>query len=268
MGGSSSPEAFYVPLGANRYRATEHCEGPWQPGASHGGPPAGLIAGAFARFDNPFGLHIGRVSLELLGPIPLGEVRLHLERLRAGRRIELLEATYLHEDRPVIRARCWRIRHEERASPERGDFEPFPGPSTIPSASVTFGGRGHAAYADAIEWRFINGAFDRPGKGVVWARPRIPLIEGEEMSAIERVMVVLDSANGISSALPFDEWRFIPVDLTFSTYRELEGEWVGLAAETEIGSSGVGLTRSVVFDDAHTTGRGLQTLFVDAATPR
>jgi hypothetical protein len=264
MTAPSSSEAFYVPLGGNRFRATEHGEGPWQSGASHGGPPAGLIAGAFARFENPYGLNIGRVSLELLGPIPLGTITLHIERVRPGKRIELLEAIYCHDDQPVIRARCWRIRQEDGASPERGAFTPYPDPTSISPTVVTFGARGHAAYADAIEWRFIEGSFDRPGKGVVWARPRIPLIQGEEMLPIERSMLVLDSANGISSALPFDDWRFIPVDLTFATFRELEGEWVGLSAETEIGPSGVGLTQSVIFDHAHRCGRGLQTLFVDA----
>src|SRR5947209_3830299 len=56
--------------------ATELARGPWDPAAQHGGAPAALLMRAFERFEPDPGLMLGRVTFELLRPVPLGELRL------------------------------------------------------------------------------------------------------------------------------------------------------------------------------------------------
>ena len=67
---------------------------------------------------------------------------------------------------------------------------------------------------------------------VDWIRLRCGVVAGEVPSPLERVVAVADFGNGISSALPFLEFRFINPDLTVYLHRLPVGEWVCLDAVT------------------------------------
>jgi hypothetical protein len=94
-------------------------------------------------------------------------------------------------------------------------------------------------------------------------RLRVPLIPGERPSPLVRVLVVADSGNGISWALPFEESLFINTELTVHVARMPEGEWILLDARTRIGPEGIGLAESVLWDERGRIGRGAQSLLVD-----
>ena len=53
-----------------------------------------------------------------------------------------------------------------------------------------------------------QGGFVEPGPATVWMRSRIPVIAGEEISPLGRVLVVADSGNGVSATL---DWRPLPL---------------------------------------------------------
>ena len=57
-----------------------------------------------------------------------------------------------------------------------------------------------------------------------------PLVEGEEPSPRQRVMVVADSANGVSNVLDWGRYLFVNTELTVHFLREPVGEWVLLDA--------------------------------------
>ncbi|MDN5798378.1 MAG: thioesterase family protein [Intrasporangium sp.] len=76
------------------------------------------------------------------------------------------------------------------------------------------------------------------GPGSVWARVRIPLVEGEETSPIPRLAIVVDSTNGISGELPIADWLFVPPTMSLTILRPPVGPWIHLAAETHL--SGIG----------------------------
>jgi hypothetical protein len=96
----------------------------------------------------------------------------------------------------------------------------------------------------------------------VYARPLLPLVEGEPISSLGRLMLMVDSANGISAALPPTQFLFVPVELTVAVRRYPRTEWVGMRAETTIEDDGIGQTRAELFDEAGYLGVALQTLFV------
>jgi Thioesterase-like superfamily len=87
-------------------------------------------------------------------------------------------------------------------------------------------------------------------------------VPDEAPSPLERVLVVADSGNGISSELDIARWRFINPELTVHLYREAAGEWICLDAQTAISPGGVGLASSVLSDRAGPVGTGAQSLLI------
>ena len=100
------------------------------------------------------------------------------------------------------------------------------------------------------------------GPATVWARSRIPLVEGLEIDPLESLMLMIDSANGVSAELDIMKWTFVPVDLTVGLFRQPVGAWVGMTAHTTLEGQGIGQTNTVAFDATGSLGRSLQTLFV------
>jgi hypothetical protein len=69
------------------------------------GPPIALLARALRRHPGEPGLEIARLTVEILGPIPVAACEIAVRVLRPGRRIELLQgelrvAGRLHRTRP------------------------------------------------------------------------------------------------------------------------------------------------------------------------
>jgi hypothetical protein len=48
---------------------------------------------------------------------------------------------------------------------------------------------------------------------------RIPLVAGQPLTGLQRVLLAADSANGVSGRLPFAEWLFLPTALTVTLQR-------------------------------------------------
>jgi hypothetical protein len=140
-----------------------------------------------------------------------------------------------------------------------------PEPSAVPPEQqlpAFFDGR-LAGYLSAIEWRFLSGGnFDARERARVWTRPRIPLIEGEELSPMGRALLVADSGSGVSAVLDPMRFLFINVDLTVVLQRDPAGEWLLLDAATTIGDRGTGVAETVLSDADGPCGRALQTLLV------
>src|SRR4051812_19065361 len=86
-------DAFYIPRGDDRFEATPHTSGPWDPGLQHAGPPAALLARALERHEPRAELMISRVTFEILHAVPVAELRVTARTARPGRSVELLEAS-------------------------------------------------------------------------------------------------------------------------------------------------------------------------------
>ncbi len=96
--------AFYEPLGEGRYRATPATIGPWAPTLQHAGPPAALLAHVMERLDPRPGARISRLSVEILGPVPVGEMKVTATVQRPGKRVQLLSARAEVNGREALRA--------------------------------------------------------------------------------------------------------------------------------------------------------------------
>lgn len=255
------PEAFFLPLGDNAYQPTEATIGPWSAESQHGGPPIALLAQALRRFPSESGLDVARITFEILGPVPVEPCELVVRVLRPGRRIELLQGEMRVRGKPVLLAHAWRVERLPASGVTVAD--PFPVPQ-LPEAQaqVFFRGVDYFPYGEALEWRFAEGSFVEPGPATVWARPRIPLVAGQPIDGIDALLLILDSANGVSAELDIRHWTFVPVDLTLNMHRHPQGEWFGMSARTIIDPGGIGTVTTAVFDLDGALGRSLHTLFV------
>jgi hypothetical protein len=240
--------------------ATELARGPWDSQAQHGGAPAALIMRALEDCDPVAGLVLARVSYEFVRPVPLGALTVHAEVVRPGRRVQLLEASLrTPDDTEVVRARALRIRATDVASSEPASTPP-PGPET--AVASDFRAARSMFATDALEIRFVVGAFYQPGPATAWFCLRRPLVDGEPASALQRLAAAGDFGNGISACLPWDEYVFINPDLTLYIERSPVGEWICLQSETRVHHGSIGIAESVMYDRQGRVGHATQALLV------
>jgi hypothetical protein len=258
-------EAFFE-LDGDLAIPSELTRGPWDSESQHAGPPAALLGRAIERLDLPGEqpMRVGRVTYEILRPVPIAPLRVEARIERDGLRVQMLGASLYAGEDEVMRARGWRLREEPVELPEGllpgplghgpGDGEPgefFPTGSNV-------------GYHSAVEYRFVAGAFIEPGPATVWMRSKVQVVAGEEISPLGRVLIVADSGNGVSATLDWRRFVFINVDLTVHLHRLPAGEWVCLDAVTLPEPDGIGLADAALFDEQGQLGRAAQTLLVAA----
>ncbi len=257
-------DSFYVPHGDGAWLATVHTAGPWDSRAQHGGPPSALLGRAIQRCAPRDDMIIARVTVEILGAIPVGELSVQARIVRPGRSVEMLEAVAAAGGRDVAMARAWRVL---RAGSEPIPPRVSPPPPLAGAAPVAAPSGWGDGYLSAVEWRAARGGIGVPGPATVWGRLRYPLVPGEETGPLERLLAVADSGSGVSGELDFARWHFINPELTVHLHREPAGEWICLDAETTISPGGAGLATTVLSDTTGPLGIGTQSLLVAPRGP-
>ena len=262
LGFMVEPASFYVERRAGEFVSTAATAGPWGPTTQHGGPPAALLVRAFEKTQPQPPSRIGRFALEFLRPVPVAPLTVRTEVLRPGRRVALLRGVVEAGGQEVLLAHAWRLQVPPEpvvAVPDEGAVPSIPEAST----ATAWPGAHTDGYMSAIEWRPVKGMLSEPGPGIAWTRARLPLVEGEEMSAFARAALVADSGSGVSASVDFAQWLCINVDLTVSLHRDPVGEWVLLDSVTITDPGGTGLAVTRLADQTGSIGRALQTLVVD-----
>src|SRR5262245_37403355 len=258
--------AFFVADAPDRFAATAHGRGPWSAEHLHAGPPSALLARGMEQLvagDPAFVLL--RLTVELFAPVPVGPLDVATSTVRAGRTVRRLEGALAAGGRVVARALGLAVRTravelpsvkseplETPAPPERG--EPFEFP--------VFHGR-DVGYQTAVDARRVHGGFGQ-NPTTVWIRPRVPLVLGETSSPFQRVMIAADSGNGVAVVLDPTRYTFVNADLTVYLHRPPSDDWVGLESVTMPEPTGVGVSRSRLWDARGPIGWALQGLVVEA----
>jgi Thioesterase-like superfamily len=262
-------DSIFIPMPDGRFEPTEHARGPWDPGALHGGAPAALIARAFERMEPGAELPIARLGFELLKPIPLAPLTLKTSFVRAGRRVQELAAELsadlgTGEEELVCRASALRIRAVPGELPGSGQAPPsaMPGPEHGEATQFALNRAAGTSFATSgMEMSWLSDPWNQ-GPGKVWMRLRHPLLGDEQATPLTRLVATADFGNGVSAALPFEDYLFINADLTIHLWRQPQGEWIGLDAQTLLQGGGIGTAESVLHDEHGAVGRAFQTLVV------
>ena len=258
--------ALFVRKG-DELHPSELTVGPWSPDAQHGGPPAALLAGAIEKTASESKMMVSRVTIELLRPVPVDPLRVSTEIVRPGKKVQLVAANLTHGDTVIARALGLKIRVADLDLPfDREDAGTLDPPEA--GRPAKFFDRPGAFALEGMEIRMVEGDFAEPGPGRGWLRLKVPLIEGEETTPLERVAAAADFGNGLSNLSGnVRDYVFINPDLEIRMARPPEGEWIYLDSETQIHKDGTGMATSVLGDRAGRLGVAAQSLFVDRMAP-
>jgi hypothetical protein len=255
--------SFFARDGA-RLRATELTRGPWSEAHQHGGPPAAILTGVLAR-EGPEAdaFRIARVTIAFLKPVPVsGAFEVRIAEPRAGRQAQRLEASLVADGVEVVRASALRIRRVALGRDAVAPVDALADPEPFGSLTFPFF-KGEPSYATGMDIRVVEGAWGVVPIGA-WGRMRVPLVEGEETTSIERTMVLADAESGIGPPLDPRTYTLLNPELTVYFGREPEGEWIGLRVASYASADGIGLAESRLFDRAGPFGRAAQSLLVRA----
>lgn len=253
-------EAFFRQLGEDLFEASKWTRGPWSPEHQHAGPPAALVAGRIETMLGP-PFRVVRVSIEIPRPVPIGQLRIERAIRRDGSAVKVVEGRLFDEqDKLVLSAEVFALAETELEvdAPRPSMDEAVPSDGHV--ASFPFFDA-QSNYAAAMELRFTRGTFG-DGDVMAWLRTRIALLSGQSPSPVERVMIAADSGNGVSQRLSVREFTFVNPDLTVTLHHQPAGEWIGLAARTELDERGIGMADTRLYDERGPIGRGVQTLIV------
>ena len=253
-----SPDAAYFVPDGGRFVPTELTRGPWSRGHQHGGPPAALLARAMEMRAPE--LVLTRITVEYLRPVPIAPLSLTVDVLRAGRKVERMIATLVHGDATVAHAVGLLLRpNPVDVAARPADAAPASPEASSPFRFSFFGEP--VTYDTSVEARIARGTWGS-GDVFAWMRPRVPLLAGETLSAMQRVLLVADSGSGVS-AIDVPRYAAINPDLTVYLHRPPEGEWIGLDSLTVHEPTGVGLADTALSDIRGPIGRALQSLVVE-----
>lgn len=263
----SLPPAAYAVLSPRKVLASELTRGPWDPQHQHAGPPIAMVCRAIEAVARDHGLtHIGRLTANLLRPLPIAELEIEVETDYSGRNVAHYSARIWGAGKELARFTALAQREIELTLPDELDGHPLPRAPKTPADSAVqrmpFGHR-QAGYADLVENRIATGTFFR-GRCAAWFRLQRPLVADEAPSGYQRVAVAADSGNGISALLDFARYSFVNTDLTINLLRRPQGEWICVDARTLLAPNGCGLAESQLFDEAGLIGRATQSLSVRA----
>ncbi|MGI8559743.1 MAG: thioesterase family protein [Solirubrobacteraceae bacterium] len=252
-----------------RFIPTAHARGPWDAAALHGGAPAALLADAVERFDPGSELFVARLSFEFLRPVPLAPLELRIEVLRPGRRVQLLAASLYGSGVEVctlLALRVARVPRDVTRSPGAGSEDTpalLPAPTDLTSTPFALGpSDGESFAASTMEMRFASGGLEL-GPAEVWMRLRRPILDDRVPTPLVRVCAAADFGNGVSAVTAFDRTLFINPDLTIHLERLPVGDWISLAARTQMAPGEGALAWSMLGDQEGGIGLAAQALLVE-----
>ena len=260
-------------LFSQSFRPTAHTIGPWDPKLMHGGPISGLLARCaeiVARHEGINKPNIVRVAFGFYRPLQLVDFNVEVSMLRtAGKASHMnvvaktVPAKESDEAKVLVQMFAVCIRQEEVPDVPPAPEAAYPKnwfpreqrkeeiPYSFPVATDL-----PQCYSKSLECRVkkVDRGMDDAGMGdgptAIRYRQKIPLLPDEELTGLQRVLVVCDSAGGTSWYVDFMSYLFLNADMTVNILRPLEGEWVGMRSKTILNpKQGTGLASADLFDD-------------------
>ncbi|TWS19878.1 thioesterase family protein [Tsukamurella asaccharolytica] len=243
----------------------------WADTMQHGAPPAAIMVRAMEKLVGEQA-RISRVTIDLLGVVPITRTRVRAWVTRPGRTISLIAAEMdcvdgAGEYRTVARAQAWALAASDTAAIAR-DLSPALPPAGAEQGAMPdfFAHLKDHGFLAACEWKFVDHPDGPGGAKQCWVRATIPLVAGEEPSRLVQVFSVVDAANGISAYLDPTAVTWMNLDMTVHFHRSprpVDG-WVGLLGDQLVGGEGIGTTISRLYDGDGAFAVGAQTLLVAA----
>lgn len=272
LAGSSPIEpygALFVPIGGSAFRATDYCRGPWGPDSLHGGPVVGLLArsveqavraGIEQTAQAGHELFCARLTVDILGPVPLGVLVSEATVVKPGRRAVVADGRLLCNGVVVARASSQWIAQDPAAEPNAQAVPPFPESVADPRRNGDFDYPVPGFNCDAAELRYVVGSHEESGPGTTWIDLRSPLVEDECNSPFVVVATVSDLAAAAGWEDTPDGGNYINPDVTLQLARPARGRWIAVEAKVHHGGNRAAFMESILYDRLGPIGRVLQSL--------
>jgi hypothetical protein len=244
---------LYVADG-DRFVPTIFTQGPWDPGAQHGGPVAALLTRTIERVPTLVPMRVARLTIDLFRPAPLRPLTAQHRIVREGKRIQLVESILRDGDVEIAHALGLRARLADTsepgvvAHPQRPPTAPPPHPRGDGRPLHPGAQRSPAGFIRAIEAERVVGDGGLGAPSVMWVRVRVPLVLGEVTRPMERLAIASDFTSALASYLDGRRYSFINPDINVHVLRDPTSDWIGIDSVTWVGGEGVGLGRSKLFD--------------------
>jgi hypothetical protein len=234
----------------------------WDQTIQHGSPPLALMTKAVEELTAGSGLRAGRLTLDILGAIPVAPVKVRAWVERPGSRISLVAAEMLATrpdgtDRAVARLSVWLLATSDTVDAATDRYPPLVEGEAVPNPHAWVGAPG---YLETVSWR--KQVSDDGDAAVVWMSPLVPLVDDEPLTDLQRLAMVVDSANGVGAAIDPNEFLFMNTDTAVHLHRAPSGTDFALRARGSIGPDGIGVTSAEIFDRHGFIGTSAQTLLV------
>ncbi|MGV0645814.1 thioesterase family protein [Mycolicibacterium sp. XJ2546] len=244
------------------FDSTDGTRSNWDPEIQHGSPPLALMTKHIEALAGDSGLRIGRLTLDILGAIPVTRVRVRAWVDRPGRRISLMVAEMAAAQpdgtyRVVARVTAWLLATSDTADVATDRYPPLVEGEAL---SVPHSWEGAKGYLETVSWR--RQRVTEGESAVVWLGPLVPLVDAEPTTDLQRLAMVVDSANGAGAALDPTEFLFMNTDTAVHLHRLPVGSDFALRARGSIGPDGIGVTTADLFDRHGFIGTSAQTLLV------
>jgi len=219
--------------------------GPWNPSHQHGGAVAGLLTRAMNNIESPVPMRLSRITVEMFRGVPVSTLRIETRVLRAGRRIQSVEANLFDTESKVqvARATGLRIRLEsglaQLATIESIDPRLGAPPTTLPPRSMTEGFANPDGFINAAEFSHD----EEPEEGEpsnLWARLKCRLMENEPLEPIVQLATLADFASGTGNHLDYAKYSSINPDLSIHVIREPRTDWIGFRGISRRAEDGIG----------------------------
>ncbi|QLL05473.1 thioesterase family protein [Mycobacterium vicinigordonae] len=242
--------------GWQAFESTDYTRSNWGPELQHGSPPMALLTKLIEELAAGSNLRIGRLSLDILGAVPVAPVRARAWVERPGSRVAMMSAE-MRAERVVARVTAWLIAGSDTADAASDRYPPLrEGASQpIPDLFADAGG-----YFNAIHWR--SQRVDDGAEAVSWFSAAAHIVDDEATTALQRLAAVVDCANGVGKVLDPEEFAFMNTDTVVHLHRLPVGNDFGLRARASIGPDGTGVTTAEVFDTTGFIGTSAQTLLI------
>lgn len=242
------------------FESTGNTASNWDPRIQHGSPPFALLTRAIER-QTPEGMRAGRLTLDILGAIPVAPVRVRAWLSRPGSRIAMVtaEMTATAPDgsqRAVARVSAWLLAVSDTRDATLDRYPPL---IRQPDSGFRHPWQDRPGYLETVTWVPQP---DDAGAAVVWMRPLVSLVGDDETTDLQRLAMVVDSANGVGAALDPERFVFMNTDTSVHLHRMPSGSDFALRARGSIGPDGIGVTTADLFDTQGFIGTSAQTLLV------
>lgn len=252
---------YFTQLDENRFQANDPARGPWSRGHCHAGPVTGLVVRALEQAIPD--KMLTRITLDLIRPIPMAEIRVTAQSTRNGRSVSAGSAEIRDaDDRVCVTATSMHLVKSDipdmptAATPDLTYADADFGPPPLP-----MGMHDVPAFGHFVKTAYPKGTSNGLGPKTVWMKAP-PLLETEVPSPIQTLCALADSGNAISRNAEISAMGFLNTDLTIHVHREPVSDWLASTTESHWQSTGIGLAQAVISDDQGPVACALQTLML------